>query len=353
MSSDGSDNDALEDNNVEGYRPTITPRQLKAAVLLRPAAVRTIRASRRIIRNIITGKDRRFLVAVGPCSINSIGSAMEYGTRLKNLIAELPNLLVVMRTYFEKPRTTTGWTGLLCDPHLDGSNDGDTGLRLGRELLINLAEIGLPTITEILGPDTPQYIGDVISCATIGARTTESQTHREMASGISAPVGFKNSTAGSKAIAKNAMLSACSPHTFRGIDLDGRTVYVDTKGKRDCFAILRGGDNGTNYDRDSVNEMNAALAKAGLYTATMVDCSHKNSGQEHEKQVEVLEQVVADRAQRRTTTIGAMVESNLLEGKQSFPSQNGKLIYGLSITDACVGWETTARMLRHANEQLR
>lgn len=346
-------NDPLEDSNVEEYRPAITPRQLKALVPLTLAAERTIRASRRIIRDIITGIDRRFLVAVGPCSIHSIGSALEYGIRLKNLIAELPNLLVVMRAYFEKPRTTIGWTGLLCDPHLDGSNDGDTGLRLGRELLVNLAEIGLPTITEILGPDTPQYIGDVFSSATIGARTTESQTHREMASGISAPVGFKNSTAGSKAIAKNAMLSARSPHTFRGIDPDGRSVYVDTKGKHDCFAILRGGDNGTNYDRDSVNEMNAALAEAKLYAATMVDCSHKNSGAEHEKQVEVLEQVVADRAQGRTATIGAMVESNLLEGKQSFPPKNGELIYGLSITDACVGWETTERMLRQANDQLR
>jgi len=330
-----------------------TPRALKAELPVSENANRTVVAGRQNVTRILTRQDPRFLVVVGPCSIHDAEVALEYGKRLSALRRELAGQMeIVMRVYFEKPRTTIGWKGLINDPHLDGSYDIETGLRTARALLLRLAEMGLPAATEFLDPIIPQYIDDLVSWAAIGARTTESQTHREMASGLSMPVGFKNGTDGGLQIAVDAMVSARSPHSFLGIDQDGITSIIRTSGNPVGHLVLRGGRTQPNYDPGSISEAESRLALAGLPPVVMVDCSHANSGKQHARQEEVWHSILEQRLGGTTSLIGAMIESNLFEGNQPFPKNRAHLRYGVSITDACVSWETTERMLRRGAELL-
>jgi len=342
------------DLHVESLTPLVSPDVLRAELPLTETAQRTILESRAVIPAIIEGRDRRLLVVVGPCSIHDTDAALEYARRLTPLRDALSDTLyIVMRAYFEKPRTTVGWKGLINDPHLDGSFDMETGLRRARRLLIEVAGMGLPTATEILDPITPQYIDDALDWAAIGARTTESQTHRQMASGLSMPVGYKNSTTGSLEIAINAMRSAHEPHAFLGIDGSGRTCVVRTKGNPWGHVILRGGTDKPNYDPDNVAAAVASLAAAGLRTSLMVDCSHANSGKKHERQEVVWNSVVAQKAGGNHDLMGIMIESNLEAGSQKLGGDPAALRYGVSITDACIGWDKTEQLLVEADRQLR
>lgn len=293
------------------------------------------------------------LMVVGPCSIHDTKGALEYGARLNDLRQEFRQQMeIVMRVYFEKPRTTIGWKGLINDPHLDGTYEIETGLKRARRLLLELTAMGLPTATEFLDPIIPQYIDDLVTWAAIGARTTESQTHREMASGLSVPVGFKNGTDGSLQIALDAMISARTPHSFLGIDQDGVTSIIRTTGNSVGHMVLRGGRARPNYDATSLRDAEQQLARAGLPRVLMVDCSHANSGKQHARQEEVWRSVIQQRTEGTASIIGMMVESYLKEGNQPFPRKPSELCYGISITDACLGWEATERMLRWANEKL-
>jgi len=290
---------------------------------------------------------------VGPCSIHDVDGALAYATRLNALRQELADrLLLVMRVYFEKPRTTIGWKGLINDPHLDGTYDIETGLKKARGLLLQITSMGLPAATEFLDPIIPQYTAELVSWAAIGARTTESQTHREMASGLSMPVGFKNGTDGSLQIAINAMAAANHPHSFLGIDQEGVTSVIRTTGNSAGHIVLRGGNVRTNYDAESIADAVEQLNKAGLPTGLMVDCSHANSGKQHTRQEQVWRCVIDQRAAGNRTLIGLMVESYLEEGNQPLPKNPADLRYGVSITDACVDWATTERMLRYAHQAL-
>ena len=330
----------------------LPPRALKEELPVTPAANRVVAASRQGVMDILRQKDPRLLVVVGPCSIHDVEGALEYGQRLNALRQAVRDQMeIVMRVYFEKPRTTIGWKGLINDPHLDGSYDIETGLKKARRLLLELTGMGLPTATEFLDPIIPQYIDDLVTWVAIGARTTESQTHREMASGLSMPVGFKNGTDGSLQIALDAMVSARTPHSFLGIDQDGVTSIIRTTGNAVGHIVLRGGRSRTNYDEASLREAEAKLRAAGLPPVLMVDCSHANSGKQHARQEEVWRSVIAQRTAGNRALIGLMVESYLQEGSQPFPRNPAELTYGVSITDACLGWEATERMLRWGREQ--
>jgi len=329
----------------------LPPRELKDEFPMTEQSNQTVVEGREIVKRILNGDDPRLLVIVGPCSIHDVDGALEYAQKLNRLREELADqLYIVMRVYFEKPRTTIGWKGLINDPHLDGSYDIDTGLKKARRLLLQITGMGLPAATEFLDPIVPQYIADFVSWAAIGARTTESQTHREMASGLSMPVGFKNSTDGSLQIAIDAMTSARAPHSFLGIDQDGVTSIIRTTGNLHGHVVLRGGRLQTNYDPDSIATAVATLKQAGLPSMLMVDCSHANSGKQHARQEEVWRSVIQQRIAGNTTLIGLMIESYLEQGNQPIPKRVVELRHGVSITDACVGWETTERMLRHGHE---
>jgi 3-deoxy-7-phosphoheptulonate synthase len=331
----------------------LTPRALKTELPASEAVNQSVVESRERVARILKREDPRLLVVVGPCSIHDVDGALDYGARLNRVRQEMADQMeIVMRVYFEKPRTTIGWKGLVNDPHLDGSNDIETGLKKARRLLLDLTALGLPTATEFLDPIIPQYIDDLVSWAAVGARTTESQTHREMASGLSMPVGFKNGTDGSLQIALDAMISARTPHSFLGIDQDGVTSIIRTTGNPVGHVVLRGGRARPNYDAASLNEAEQQLGRAGLPPVLMVDCSHANSGKQHARQEEVWRSVIEQRKQGNRAIIGAMVESYLEEGNQPFPRKVSELCYGVSITDACLGWEATERMLRWAKEQL-
>src|SRR5438876_7664716 len=339
--------------HVVKTEPLVAPRIIKRELPGSDALYAVVVRARATIRDIIAGRDGRLLALVGPCSIHDPEAALDYARRLAALAERLADkLFVVMRVYFEKPRTTIGWKGLINDPHLNGTHDMQLGLRLARKLLVDLARLGLPAGTELLDPITPQYLTDLISWAAIGARTTESQTHREMASGLSMPVGFKNSTDGSLQIAIDAMTSARAPHSFLGIDQDGVTSIIRTTGNLHGHVVLRGGRLETNYDAESIATAVATLKKAGLPSMLMVDCSHANSGKQHARQEEVWRSVIQQRIGGNTTLIGLMVESYLEEGNQPIPKRVAELRHGVSITDACVGWETTERMLRHGDERM-
>ncbi len=349
-----TDQARTRDLHVESLTPLVSPNALRLEIPITEAAQRTILESRETIPAILAGRDRRLLVVVGPCSIHDTDAALDYARRLQGLRERLgETLYIVMRTYFEKPRTTVGWKGLINDPHLDGSFDMETGLRRARRLLVDVAGMGLPTATEILDPITPQYIDDALDWAAIGARTTESQTHRQMASGLSMPVGYKNSTTGSLEVAINAMRSAREPHAFLGIDGDGRTCVVRTSGNPWGHVILRGGQNKPNYDPSNVAEAVETLKAAGLPTGLMVDCSHANSGKKHERQEVVWNSVVDQKAQGNHDLVGVMLESNIEEGNQPLGDDPSTLRYGVSITDACIDWDTTERLLIDADEKLR
>jgi 3-deoxy-7-phosphoheptulonate synthase len=341
---------ATHDLRVRELIRLVPPRELKAAHPVSATANRTILAGRKAVERILGGQDERLLVVVGPCSIHDPEAAMEYARRLRALASEVEDrLLLVMRVYFEKPRTTIGWKGLINDPHLDGSQDIQAGLRIGRQMLLEIGDLGLPAATEFLDPIVPQYIADLVTWAAIGARTTESQTHREMASGLSMPVGFKNATDGSLQVAIDAMRAAMTPHSFLGIDQDGCTSIVRTTGNPFGHVVLRGGRARSNYDPDSIAAARSDLRKASLSDALMVDCSHANSGKQHARQEEVWMNVVAQRVAGNHALIGLMVESHLHDGAQSIPSNLAELKYGVSITDACISWKTTERMIRHAH----
>ena len=312
-----------------------------------PAANETVVLGREVIGGILAESDPRLLVVLGPCSIHDPKAALEYASKLNALRIEFEDqFYLVMRVYFEKPRTTIGWKGMIYDPHLDGSDDIEIGLEQARKLLLEINEMGLPTATEFLDPIVPQYIADLVSWAAIGARTTESQTHRQMASGLSMPVGFKNGTDGGLQVAIDAMHSATAPHTFLGIDQEGTTSIIRTNGNPAGHVVLRGGRGLTNYDADSTLEAAESLAKAGLPQVLMVDCSHANSGKQHGKQEEVWNSLIGQRIAGNKAIVGAMIESNLFEGLQPMASSLAALSYGVSITDACLGWEVTERMLR-------
>jgi 3-deoxy-7-phosphoheptulonate synthase len=346
---------ATHNVNVASLTALDGPRTIKARLPASESAQGVIVESREVIKAILRGEDPRMLVVVGPCSIHDVKAAREYAQRLASLSKELAGVYVVMRVYFEKPRTTVGWKGLINDPHLDGSFDMAHGIELARDLLRDVAGLGLPTATEFLDPITPQYLDDLVSWAAIGARTTESQTHRQMASGLSMPVGFKNSTDGNLQVALDAMKSAQSGHHFLGIDDEGRTAVVATRGNPWGHLILRGGGGRTNYETKDVAEAETKLRQAGLPAGLMVDCSHANSGKKHERQEVVWKSIVQQRAEGDTAIVGAMVESNLFEGSQALPAAapgsgdiQSQLQYGVSVTDACIGWDKTEQMLRGA-----
>lgn len=347
---------ATRDLRVRDFVPLQPPRALKEALPATTAANTTVFTARQAVQNILSREDDRLLVVVGPCSIHDPKAALEYAQRLRQLAAEVEeHLFLVMRVYFEKPRTTVGWKGLINDPKLDGSNDIQTGLRLARELLVEINSLGLSAATEFLDPIVPQYIDDLVAWAAIGARTTESQTHRELASGLSMPVGFKNATDGSLQVAIDAMRSSRRPHSFLGIDEDGSTSIVRTTGNPFGHAVLRGGRARSNYDPESIAAAVADLRKAGLTESLMVDCSHANCNKQHARQEEVWNSVIEQRLAGQRALIGLMVESHLHEGAQPLPESGppGPLLYGVSVTDACVNWETTERMIRRAFTALR
>ena len=343
---------ALENLNVLSQLTLLPPSQLHDDIPASPRATQTVSAARRTMASILAGRDRRLFVVVGPCSIHDPLAAMEYARRLKALADELADqLFIVMRVYFEKPRTTVGWKGLINDPHMDDSFCIDEGLHVARRLLVDLNDLGLPCGTEALDPITPQYLGDLIAWSAIGARTTESQTHRELASGLSSPVGFKNGTDGNLDVALNAMLSAAQPHAFLGINGDGQVAVTQTRGNAFGHLILRGGAV-PNYDSVAVSEAESALQSSRLPVNIVVDCSHANSRKNHALQTLVLKDVVHQIVDGNQAIKGVMLESNLFEGNQKLGKVQD-LRYGVSITDACLGWDTTAACLREAATRLR
>jgi 3-deoxy-7-phosphoheptulonate synthase len=349
-----TDNLRTENVHVNETRPLIVPQALKAQLPITPKVAALVSQTRDRIRHILRQRDDRLLVIVGPCSIHDVNAAHEYAEKLLKLRLELEDQLeIVMRVYFEKPRTITGWKGLINDPHLDGSFDIHTGLQRARQLLLNLAEMGMPSATELLDPIIPQYLADVISWTAIGARTTESQTHREMASGLSMPVGFKNSTDGSFAIAIHAILSASHPHHFLGINAEGIASIVSTTGNRDCHLVLRGGKQGANYHPADLEKAAAELTQYDLVPRLMVDCSHGNSQKDYRNQPKVIANIAEQLQQGSPYLMGVMVESHLVEGNQSVPPDLSKLTYGQSITDACVDFATTEEMLRSLAHSLK
>src|SRR5262245_52523914 len=344
----------LQTQNIRVARvePLVPPARLRAELPATDAEYAGVVRARDAIRAIIAGRDRRLIAVVGPCSIHDPDAALDYARRLADLARRVADtLLVVMRVYFEKPRTTIGWKGLINDPHLNGTNDMQLGLRLARRLLLDVTRLALPAGTELLDPIVPQYVTDLLSWSAVGARTTESQTHREMASGLSMPVGFKNSTDGNLAVAVNAMESARHPHTFLGIDPAGTASVIHTTGNPDGHVILRGGRR-PNYDAESLRACVALLEKAGLPSRVMVDCSHAQTGKDYTKQPEVLADVVRQVQAAGSPIMGFMLESNLGSGSQPLVGGRDQLAYGVSITDGCIDWATTQRCLVEAATEL-
>ncbi len=341
------------DINVAATTPLPEPVELLAEIPKTDDEAAFITRSREEIHRIIFGDDKRLLVVVGPCSLHDVKAGREYAERLAKLAEKVGDRIkLVMRVYFEKPRTTVGWKGLIMDPHLDGTYDIPAGLRLARQFLSEVIDLGLPTATELLDPITPQYIADLICWTAIGARTTESQTHRQMASGLSMPLGFKNGTDGGIQVALNAIKAASAEQTFLGIDEHGRASAVTTRGNPNCHIVLRGGSHGTNFDAKSVMQARLALESVGLIPAIMVDCSHENSAKDPERQPAVFADVMRQIEAGDDSLIGVMIESNLQPGKQKFPQPKDALKYGVSITDGCIDWETTEAAIEKAYEVL-
>ncbi|MGO2133093.1 MAG: 3-deoxy-7-phosphoheptulonate synthase [Halomonas sp.] len=339
--------------NVLAEDVLITPSELKKAVPLTETAQRTVVEGRKTIERILDGSDPRLLMVVGPCSIHDVDAAMDYARRLRKLADEVKDsLYIVMRVYFEKPRTTVGWKGLINDPRLNGSFEIEEGLHIARRLLVDLAELGLPLATEALDPISPQYLQDCISWSAIGARTTESQTHREMASGLSCPVGFKNGTDGSLDVAVNALQSVSHPHNFLGIDRNGQVAIIRTRGNAYGHVVLRGGNGKPNYDSVSVALAEQELTEASIKPNIMVDCSHANSNKDAGLQPLVLENVTNQILDGNRSITGLMVESNIGWGNQKMADDPKNLTYGVSITDACIDWDTTVDALKTMNDKL-
>ena len=330
------------DLRILSYRPLLPPAILLEDVPLSNKGAETVARGRADVARILRGEDDRLIVLVGPCSIHDTGAGLEYARRLAALADEQVNdLCIVMRVYFEKPRTTVGWKGLINDPRLDGSFAINEGLRKARQFLVDLANIGLPAGCEFLDPISPQYTSDTVSWGAIGARTTESQVHRELASGLSMPIGFKNGTDGGVQIAIDAVRAAAHPHRFLGVTEQGLAAIISTAGNTDCHVILRGGDNGPNYDAVSIEKVAVAMRDAGLTPRLMIDASHGNSGKDYRRQPAVVHDVASEVAGGNTYIIGMMMESFLVDGRQDL-TDPAKLRYGQSITDACMGWDMTA-----------
>ncbi len=341
------------DLNVVETRALPSPAALIAELPRTEAQSDFIARAREDIHRLIFTDDRRLLLIVGPCSIHDPEAGREYARKLAALSQQVADrVMIVMRVYFEKPRTTVGWKGLIMDPHLDGSHDIAAGLRLARTFLRDVLDLGLPTATELLDPITPQYIADLICWSAIGARTAESQTHRQMASGLSMPLGFKNGTDGSITTGINAIKAASQPQTFLGINLDGRASAIVTTGNPNCHIVLRGGTGGPNFSPEHIAQTEQLLAKAGLPRAVLVDCSHDNSGKKPERQPEVMRALLAQITGGNTAIMGAMIESNLLPGSQAFPQPLNQLKRGVSITDGCIGWDETEALVREIHSAL-
>ncbi|WP_136064905.1 3-deoxy-7-phosphoheptulonate synthase [Modicisalibacter radicis] len=339
--------------NVLSQDVLITPDALKQEIPLSPAAEATIIEGRHTIQRILDGDDPRLIVVVGPCSIHDVEAARDYARRLRKLADEVSDsLYIVMRVYFEKPRTTVGWKGLINDPHLNGSFEIEEGLHIARRLLVELTEMGLPLATEALDPISPQYLQDCISWSAVGARTTESQTHREMASGLSSPVGFKNGTDGSLDVAVNALKSVAHPHNFLGIDQTGQVAVIRTRGNAYGHVVLRGGNGKPNYDSVSVTLAEQELNRAGVTANIMIDCSHANSNKDPALQSLVMENVTNQILEGNRSIIGLMVESHIGWGNQKIPEDISRLEYGVSITDACIDWPTTVDTFRRMADKL-
>jgi 3-deoxy-7-phosphoheptulonate synthase len=344
----------IENINVSAFDPMPSPEDILAELPLSTVAANTVMRGRETLRNILERKDHRLFVVVGPCSIHDPLAGIDYARRLKTLSDEVGDtLLLVMRVYFEKPRTTTGWKGYINDPDMNDSFTVDQGMKRARQFLLDVAETGLPAGTEALDPISPQYLGDLMAWTAIGARTTESQTHREIASGLSTPVGFKNATSGDVDIAINAIISSSRPHSFLGINGQGRTSIVRTRGNRYCHVVLRGGDRRPNYDTVSVQMTEQALIEAKLPPNIVVDCSHANSYKKPELQPLVMTDVINQVRLGNKSLVGVMIESNLVGGNQPIPADRSQLKYGCSVTDPCIDWDTTEKTIREAALQLR
>jgi len=344
----------LENLNIESLTSMPTPEEIHALLPLSDKAAATVAQGRTTLERILDRKDPRLFVVVGPCSIHDPVAGMDYAKRLKKLADEVADTLVlVMRVYFEKPRTSTGWKGYINDPHMDDSFHIEEGMKKGREFLLAVNELGLPAATEALDPISPQYLGDLMSWTAIGARTSESQTHREMSSGLSTPVGFKNATDGDLDVAINAIISAANPHSFLGINAQGKTAIVRTRGNRYGHVVLRGGGGRPNYDSVSVSLAEQALVKAKLAQNLVVDCSHANSYKKPEMQPLVLSDVAQQIAHGNRSIVGVMIESFIEAGNQPIPTDLSKLKYGCSVTDACIDWATTENALRNMHRALK
>ena len=340
--------------NVVSQDVLATPEAIKQRLPRTEIAERTVLEGRHAVEQILDRKDHRFLVVVGPCSIHDPVAAMDYARRLKTVADEVADtLLVVMRVYFEKPRTTTGWKGLINDPHMNDSFAIEEGIELARKVLLDINELGLPAGTEALDPISPQYLGDLVTWSAIGARTTESQTHREMASGLSTPVGFKNGTDGGLQVAINALLSVSQPHSFLGISNEGKVAIIRTAGNRYGHVVLRGGSKGPNYDSVTIAQVEQALEKNKVPTNIMVDCSHANSNKDPSLQPLVMQDIAHQIVEGNRSIIGTMIESNINAGNQSIPADLAQLRYGVSVTDGCIDWPTTEKMLRETRARLR
>ncbi len=340
--------------NVKGITPVIAPTDLRLVYPLSIKAGEFVSISRSQIKEILKGRDRRLMVVVGPCSIHDPRAAMEYAERLAALSSELSDqLFLVMRVYFEKPRTTIGWKGLINDPEMNGSHLISKGLGIARGLLCAITDLKLPVATETLDPITPEYMADLICWGAIGARTTESQTHREIASGLSFPIGFKNGTDGNLQIAIDAMKSALHSHSFLGINREGKSAIIQTTGNPDVHIVLRGSNNKPNYLPEDIKKTEEMLCKADLFPSIMVDCSHGNSAKNHERQPMVMQGVLDQIAAGNHSISGVMIESNLEAGSQSIPADHSRFKYGVSITDECIDWKTTERLLRDSHKQLK
>ncbi|MEH6344505.1 MAG: 3-deoxy-7-phosphoheptulonate synthase [Bermanella sp.] len=347
-------NKRLEDLNIENNAPLITPEQLKSQLPVDETAQKSVEDGRAAIRNILDRKDHRLFVVIGPCSIHDVKAAKEYAERLKELSAKVDDtILLVMRVYFEKPRTTVGWKGLINDPYLNDTFKIEDGLTISRKLLIDLAKTGLPLSTEALDPISPQYLQDLISWSAIGARTTESQTHREMASGLSSAVGFKNGTDGNLTVAINALQSVASSHRFLGINGDGQVSVVQTKGNSNGHIVLRGGGGKPNYDSVSIALCEQEIEKAGIASNIMIDCSHANSNKNPALQPLVMDNATNQILEGNTSIIGLMVESHLEFGSQSIPANLDDLVYGQSVTDGCISWQQTEEAILKMHEKLK
>jgi len=341
------------DTNIESLSVLMTPMQMKEQLTITEVATETVLRGRQAVKDILDGKDSRKFIIVGPCSIHDVKAALEYAEKLKTLAEKVKDkLLILMRVYFEKPRTTVGWKGLINDPDLDGSFNVEKGLLTARSLLIQIAKLGLPTATEALDPVTPQYLSDLISWAAIGARTIESQTHREMASGLSMPVGFKNGTDGNIQVALDAIQSANKPHHFLGVDQVGQVSTFRVKGNDYGQIILRGGGGQPNFDAATVAWVEKKLEELNLPQRIVIDCSHGNSCKNHKLQATVFNNVLQQIADGSKSIIGIMLESNLYEGSQRIPTDLQKLKYGVSVTDKCIGWEETEEIILSAHKRL-